>query len=327
MFRRLKVLIASRDLFHNWLLAGIKYFLVKHGLLKGDVIVKCDDVITLNPNVYSIIVNAYYDGVLRDVYCDKTLRGRLWGAINLVILKDGRVFLRMPDDITISFDTIDIIVVVIETWLYDIHFLGFDLNGWLIVDVGAYIGDTPLYYAKRGALVVAVEPLPSNYEVMLRNLELNPDLKQRIIPVNAAISDRDGFVEFSYSTPVDGGASIYGDGRFKVKVRSMRLSTLIKEITSMGLDLDRFKVRVLKMDCKGCEYDVINEVDVLRLFDIVKIEYSGYLRNRTYHELKSALEKLGFTCRVWAHNEFVPRVGLDRYGMITCAKNPGMLLR
>jgi FkbM family methyltransferase len=327
MFRRLKVLIASRDLFDNWLLAGIKYFLVKHGLLKGDVIVKCDDVITLNPNVYSFIVNAYYDGVLRDVYCDKTLRGRLWGAVDLVILKDGRVFLRMPDGTIVSSDIIDTIVII-ETWLYDIHFLGFDLNGWLVVDVGAYIGDTPLYYAKRGALVVAIEPLPSNYEVMLRNLELNPDLKQRIIPVNVAISGRDGFVEFSYSRFIDGGASIYGgDGKFKVRVRSMRLSTLIREITGMGLDLGKFKVRVLKMDCKGCEYDVINEVDVLRLFDIVKIEYSGYLRNRTYHELKSALENLGFTCRVWAHNEFALRFGLDKHGMITCARNPSMLLR
>ncbi len=38
--------------------------------------------------------------------------------------------------------------------------------------------------------------------------------------------------------------------RFKVRVRSMRLSTLIREITSMGLDLGKFRVRVLKMDCK-----------------------------------------------------------------------------
>jgi len=255
MSRRLKVLIASRNLFHNWLLAGVKYFLVKHGLFKGDVIAKCDDVITLNPNVYSFIVKAYYDGVLRDVYCDKTLRGRLWGTVDLVILKDGRGFLRMPDGTIVSSDIIDTIVVI-ETWLYDIHFLGFDLTDWLIVDVGAYIGDTPLYYAKRGALVVAVEPLPSNYEVMLWNLELNPDLKHRVIPVNAAISDKDGFVEFSYSKPMDYGASIYGGGRFKVKVRSMRLSTLIREITGMGLDLGKFRVRVLKMDCKGCEYDV-----------------------------------------------------------------------
>jgi hypothetical protein len=93
------------------------------------------------------------------------------------------------------------------------------------------------------------------------------------------------------------------------------------------LDLGKFRVRVLKMDCKGCEYDVIDEGDILKLFDIVKIEYSGDLRGKTYHELKSALENLSFTCRVWAHNEFALRAGLDRHGMITRAKNPSMLLR
>jgi FkbM family methyltransferase len=146
------------------------------------------------------------------------------------------IFLKTPDGILLVARALDPIVLV-ETYLYDIHFLGFDLTDWLIVDVGAYIGDTPLYYAKRGALVVAVEPLPSNYEVMLWNLELNPDLKHRVIPVNAAISGRDGFVEFSYSTPMDGSASIYGDGRFKVRVKSMRLPTLVKEVTSIGLNL------------------------------------------------------------------------------------------
>jgi FkbM family methyltransferase len=146
------------------------------------------------------------------------------------------IFLKTPDGILLVARALDPIVLV-ETYLYDIHFLGFDLSGWLIVDVGAYIGDTPLYYAKLGALVVAVEPLPSNYEVMLWNLELNPDLKHRVIPVNAAISGRDGFVEFSYSTPMDGSASIYGDCRFKVMVKSMRLPTLVKEVTSIGLNL------------------------------------------------------------------------------------------
>jgi hypothetical protein len=107
----------------------------------------------------------------------------------------------------------------------------------------------------------------------------------------------------------------------------MRLSTLVKEITSMGLDLGKFRVRVLKMNCNGCEYDVINEVDVVRLFDIVEIRYSGHLRGKTYHELKSALEKLGFTCRVWAPNEYALRIGLDRHGMLTCVKNREGLIR
>jgi len=36
--RRLRVLLASRKLFRNWLSAGIKYYLVKGGFLRaGDI--------------------------------------------------------------------------------------------------------------------------------------------------------------------------------------------------------------------------------------------------------------------------------------------------
>ena len=96
------------------------------------------------------------------------------------------------------------------------------------MDIDALVGDTALYYARRGAFVVAVEPLPSNYEVMLRNL------------------------------------------------------------------------RVLKVDCKGCEFELMGD-DSLGLFDIVKVEYSGYLINKTYHELMSSALKYG----------------LDKHGIMT----------
>ncbi len=96
--------------------------------------------------------------------------------------------------------------------------------------------------------MVAVKPLPSNYEVMLKNLELNSDLKRRVIPVNATISGKDGFMEFSYSAPMDVSASIYGGGKFKFRVKSMRLSTLIEEITSIRLNLASLGLG-LKMNC------------------------------------------------------------------------------
>jgi len=127
-------------------------------------------------------------------------------------------------------------------------------------------------------------------------------------------------VELGYSAQLDGAASIYHTSRFRTKVKSMRLPTLIKEIANKGIDLSKFKIRVLKMDCKGYEYDVINEAEVLRLFDIIKIEYSGYLRNKTYHELKNTLEALSFKCRIWAHNEDALRIGLDKHGVLMCVK-------
>jgi FkbM family methyltransferase len=210
-------------------------------------------------------------------------------------------------------------LILAETWLHEIHYLGFDLTNWFVLDIGAFVGDTALYYAKRGAFVVAVEPLPNNYKTMMKNLGLNPDLKPRIMPINAAVAGEDGFMDFKYSGRIDGGASAYTTSRFTARVRSMKLSTLIKELEGMGIDINQFKVRVLKADCKGCEYEVVDD-DALRLFDIVKIEYSGYLVNKTYHVLKEKLESKGFRCRAWAHNDWSLRIGLDRHGTLTCIK-------
>jgi hypothetical protein len=149
------------------------------------------------------------------------MKGRLWGTIDLVMLRNGEVYLVMPDGVKLYFDFFDPLVIA-ETWLYEIHFLDHDLSNWFVLDVSAYIGDTVLYYAMRGALVVAVEPLPSNYDAMLKNIVLNPDLKSRIIPIDVAVGSEDSYAEFAYSRNVDGTASMYCSGRHKVKVRSVK---------------------------------------------------------------------------------------------------------
>jgi FkbM family methyltransferase len=329
IIRNFKALINSKKLFRNWLSAGIRYYLIKRGLVKSDsIIVKiCDRVIGLKPEVYEFLVSiCNNEGLKKISRVNEGFFSKLWGVVDLMILKDGKTLLKMPDGVLLSLEEFYDPIVLVETWLYEIHFLGFDLSDWLVIDIGAYVGDSALYYAKRGALVIAVEPLPRNYEIMVKNLELNPDIKNRIITINAAIG-HEGFTEITYGRFVDGGASIYGDGKFSTKVRSMSLSSLIKEITSMGIDLDKFKVKVLKMDCKGCEYDIIHEVEILKLFDIIKIEYSGYLRGKDYHELKKVLEDLGFKCRVWAHNEYAPKIGLDKHGTLTCIKKYNEMIR
>ena len=49
-------------------------------------------------------------------------------------------------------------------------------NGKPIIfwDVGANIGDSSIYFALKGAKkVIALEPLPANYEMAVKNIELN----------------------------------------------------------------------------------------------------------------------------------------------------------
>ncbi len=325
LVRRLKVVLASRKLFYNWFSAAIvaTYLFINRNIARRELFVRfrCNNNKNYMLNYYSYIkiINAYYNGWFK-LLCNNELVGRFWGAVDLLD-KDGRLVLRTPDGCLLALDSLDFIVFA-ETWVHDIHYLGFDLSDWFVLDVGAFVGDTALYYAKRGAFVVAVEPLPNNYEMLLKNLDLNPALKPRIVPINAAVAGEDGFMDFKYRGGIDGAASAYATSRFTARVKSMKLSTLIKELEGMGIDISKFKVRVLKADCKGCEYEIVDD-DALRLFDIVKIEYIS-LVNKTYHVLKEKLEAMGFKCRAWAHNDIALRIGLDRHGTLTCIKQ-GML--
>jgi FkbM family methyltransferase len=105
------------------------------------------------------------------------------------------------------------------------------ITNWFVLDIGAFVGDTALYYAERGAYVVVAEPLPNNYKTMMKNLGLNPDLKPRIVPINAAVAGRDGFMDVKYSGEIYGGASAYTHaGLLGLLEESnlMKLTTFIK---------------------------------------------------------------------------------------------------
>ncbi|WP_054854983.1 hypothetical protein [Vulcanisaeta sp. JCM 16161] len=114
---------------------------------------------------------------------------------------------------------------------------------------------------------------------------------------------------------------MFKGGVRRVRVKSFTLTSLLSHVRDLGIDINSFRVRALKMDCKGCEWDVVNnEPETLKLFEIVKIEYSGYLRNYTANQLISKVESLGFKCRRYAHNEIAVRMGLNRHGMIMCVR-------
>ena len=69
-----------------------------------------------------------------------------------------------------------------------------NIRNKIIIDVGAYVGDSAIYFALRGARrVIAVEPHPGAYTEMLDNIKLN-NLESVIIPVNAGLASKPGKV-------------------------------------------------------------------------------------------------------------------------------------
>ena len=99
-------------------------------------------------------------------------------------------------------------MVFSETFIHDIHFVGFDLKDKIIVDIGAFVGDTALYYANLGAIVYSYEPHPVNFYWLKKNIELNPNLKDRIKIFNEAVG-KDEEVEAKVGVNISGNFSIY----------------------------------------------------------------------------------------------------------------------
>ena len=176
-----------------------------------------------------------------------------------------------------------------EIYIRRIHdFYSNDLQGKIVVDLGASVGDTPLYFASRGATVYAVEMTKTNHDTMLKNLDLNPHLKDKVIPIHAAYG-KDELIEY-YQDSLNritnrGGASFmknkYGKYGKKNTVQGMSLATLRKK---HSLD----SIVLLKIDCKGGEFFLKEEE--LKGIKKVKIEYYSLVPEHKVSELMQTLK-------------------------------------
>lgn len=119
-----------------------------------------------------------------------------------------------------------------------------------IVDAGANIGLASVYYANRypEARIVAVEPEPSNFDVLLRNVSGYSN----IFPIRAALWHRDGYVSLSGEQGPNAAKSKVGftvgngDGFL---VRAITIPTLMQEAQISSIQL-------LKVDIEGAEREV-----------------------------------------------------------------------
>ena len=172
---------------------------------------------------------------------------------------------------------------------YQHGWLGETFNdyGWLevmgknVLDVGANIGDSAIYFATRGAKrVTALEPYPLPYRCMLNNVKIN-GFEDIIIPVNMGIG-RHRLVRLNPETGFTQGSSIVESER-GIAVPVLALDEVIENFGPFD---------VMKMDCEGCEYDAISESKYINQFRQILIEYHN---GRSF--LPGLLKQNGFNVR------------------------------
>ena len=170
-------------------------------------------------------------------------------------------------------------------------FLGDDysdiqVRGKTIIDIGANIGDTPIYFIFSGAeRVIGVEPFPRNFELAQKNIE-NNNMTDKVKIINAGCASKKGFIRVDPN--VSDTTSTINEDHDGKKIPLITIEDIINENNIP-------KNSILKIDCEGCEYDIIMNLSekVFDNFTDIFIEY-----HNGYQELKNLLERKGFTMKI-----------------------------
>lgn len=261
--------LRSLRLLRNWHAAWSEYMLYR--LLRRGISVTCRDGsrAVLRPSAFRLLArhavgcvggNAVLNGgvevplaELDALALEATRRG--WRYEHGYWIKNGVKFrhMRWP------------VLEVFEFGEYNI-----DVSGMTVVDVGAYVGETAVYFAARGARrVIAIEPHPEAYREMLENIKLN-GLEDKIIPINAGLADRPGKICLENVDIIHTIGTHYRPGECVAYVPAITLGEVLDNYVG-----NNDRPLLLKMDCEGCEHDVVLNDRNVEKFDVLYFEYHG----------------------------------------------------
>jgi len=152
----------------------------------------------------------------------------------------------------------------------------------LVIDIGANIGDSAIYFALKGAnKIIALEPYPYLHSFAKRNIVEN-NMDDKIMLLNQGYG-KDGITNVPKELLAWKDVNNLGhanDNEISIQIRS--LTSLINEF---GI-----KNAILKMDCEGCELNLLHENNQsLRAFEQIQIEY-----HYGYKKLIRKLNSAGF---------------------------------
>ncbi len=167
----------------------------------------------------------------------------------------------------------------------------------VIIDAGANIGFTTLFFTKRypAAKILSLEPDRDNFELLKKNTSHYTN----ITPIQSALWNKEGFIEVT-----DKG---YGVRGFMVEESPSSESDNSMPSTTMAALLTKFSITsidILKMDIEGSEKEVFS-LDIEKWLPITKclvIELHDRMKPGSSQAVFKALANYNFECSIRGEN-------------------------
>lgn len=203
------------------------------------------------------------------------------GLVKIKLSKYGEIYLR--DNLA---DRKNFIHIFIKKE-YEINL---DINPEVIIDAGAYIGLSTIFFANlySNAKIISIEPEKSNFEI----LKLNTEQLKNVTILNNAIWNKDGILNV-----VDVGLDKWG---FIVDERENRFnnSQVIEGITINYLikTFSLNKIDLLKIDIEGSEKELFSfgYEEWIPHVNCIIIEFHDRIKPGCYETVNTLLTKYGF---------------------------------
>jgi len=196
-------------------------------------------------------------------------------------------------------------------------------RGSVVLDIGANIGAHTLPLASLvgdTGKVIAFEPTDYAFTKLMKNLELNPELSVRTIPVQAMLAANPGQAK---PDSIPSSWSLEREAHRDVHPVHVGTFQALKRAIVLKLD-DWYQLNPLerldfvKIDVDGYEIDVLE--GGVNLFSIhspvIMMEFAPYLfeeRGRSFSELLQMLKDLDYQCRMISGSEVLLDSSLLRH--------------
>jgi FkbM family methyltransferase len=131
----------------------------------------------------------------------------------------------------------------------------FKEDGRIFLDIGAHIGKYSILYSDYFEKIYAFEPEPNNFECLKENIKTN-NLENKIISLNLAVADENGFIGFFLSPYSVTHSLVKKETDKKITVECISLDEFFKKFGISASDIS-----LIKIDVEGAENLVIKGLE------------------------------------------------------------------
>ena len=158
----------------------------------------------------------------------------------------------------------------------------------VVLDIGGYIGDLSLYCASEfNSKVHVYEPTPQNFDMIQKNLKLNPHLQENIKAFNKGVSGTTDTIKINVQ---DITGEIHASSHKKYKTQVETISIPCVSLEDAIYEMNEPLIDLLKIDCEGQEFEILGKTDLDKLSN--KVKYLVFEHHKFVDDYKNRLDKL-----------------------------------